>query len=211
MTSAHCSTRWGTKLRPTTITAYLDTPVVGRIGPLDGPLAWAAAQEALRDGTPLEEITDDYAPDMDLPLGKWEKDGFWGWRVSNPITDPAHHTSVEIRRRPAGGPMSYYTTDREHHTGLGPLKARNVTLAATWYNTIHWHADVTDRDTLRRLLTLVTHLGARHRNGFGQVTSWEITDGPADGWCNRPLPSDAGTMQRVRAPYWHSTERTICA
>ena len=196
---------------PTTITAHLDTPTIGTIGPLDGPLAWAAVQQALRDGAPLDEITDDHAPDMDLPLGTWAQDGYWGWQVSDAITAPTAHTSVDIRRRPAGGPMALYTWDREHHTGLGPFKARNVTLAATWHDTITWHANVTDRDHLRDLLTLVTHLGARHRNGHGHITSWEITDGPADGWKQRRLPNPDGQIMRVRAPYWHPTERTPCA
>lgn len=193
-----------------TITAHLDTPVIGTIGPLDGPLAWAAWQLAEARGDDLAPITDTHVPDFPLPLHRWERAGYWGWRVSNPITTPVHHSSVEIRRKPATGPMAIYTQAREHHVGLGPMKARNVTLAATHHPTVVWHAHVTDVDALHEHLEHITHLGARHRNGHGHVTHWDVVDGPVDGWQDRPLPHPQGTLQRVRAPYWHPTERTPC-
>ncbi|WP_244280434.1 hypothetical protein [Corynebacterium liangguodongii] len=194
-----------------TITARLSTPVVGRVGPLDGPLAWAAWQHAAAAGETLDPITDDQCPDFDLPLARWEQDGYWGWCVSNPIGEPVHHSAVEIRRRPASTAMAAYTQAREHHTGLGPLKARNVTLAATHYTTISWHATITDRARLDTLLGHITHLGGRHRNGYGRVAGWEVQPGPAGGWRKRPLPAEGGRVMRVRAPYWHPTERTACA
>ena len=194
-----------------TITAHLDTPVIGELGPLDGPLSWASWQDHLARGLPVEEITDDYAPDFPLPLATWEEAGVWGWRVSAPITSPVHHSTHESRRRPATGPMAAYTTAREHHSGLGPMKARNVILTQTHHLAIQWHADTADRDELARLLAMITHLGARHRDGKGHVARWEITDGPADGWRKRPMPAPDGRLMRPRAPYWHPTERTPCA
>ncbi len=194
-----------------TITAHLDTPVVGDVPILDGPLAWAAWQQAVKDGEDVPPITDEHAHDFPLPLDTWKMRGHWGWCVSAPITEPAHHSAVEIRRKPPAPPLALYSTAKEHHTGLGPLKARNVTLAATHHPTIMWHADVTDQKQLEQLLGHITHLGARHRNGFGHVTHWEITTGPEDGWKQRPLPDPDGALMRVRAPYWHPTERTTCA
>lgn len=194
-----------------TITAHLSTPVIGRVGPLDGPLAWAAWQDAAATGQTIPPISDEHAHDFDLPLARWEKDGYWGWRVSNPITTPTHHSALEVRRKPASQAMAAYTTAREHHTGLGPTKARNVTLATTYYDTITWHADITNEDHLEHLLGHITHLGARHRNGLGRVTHWDITPGPEDGWRQRPMPTPGGQVMRVRAPYWHPTERTPCA
>lgn len=193
-----------------TITAHLDTPVIGEVGLLDGPLSWAAWQQAEADGEEVPPISDEHCPDFDLGLHTWQEGGYWGWRVSRPYTDPVHHTATEIRRRPPTGPMAIYTQAREHHNGLGPLKARNVTLGATWHTTIHWHAHIEDEARVRQLLGHITHLGARHRNGHGHVVRWEITDGPRDGWEHRPLPHPDGTLQRVRAPYWHPTERTPC-
>lgn len=195
----------------TTITAHLDTPIIGQVGPLDGPLSWAAAQDAISRGVILDPITDEHCTDMDLPLGTWTRGDYWGWCVSSPVGEPVHHSATEIRRKPPALAMAAYTTAREHHNGLGPMKARNVTLATTHYQQITWHADVTDRGRLEHLLRHVTHLGARHRNGFGHVTRWEITDGPEGEWEQRPMPATDGQLMRVRAPYWHPTERTTCA
>lgn len=186
-----------------TITAHLDAPIIGPPPILDGPLAWAWVQLEQAAGRTLPPITDTECPDADLPLGRWQHAGTWGWRVSAPAGDPAHHTAVEIRRKPAVIPMARYAPDREHHSGLGPMKARNTTLAATWYSTLSWHAEVTDRADLEALLSAITHLGGRHRNGFGHVTSWTVDDGPADGWSRRPMPPD----HPARAPYWHPSRR----
>lgn len=193
------------------IVATLDTPVIGDLGPLDAQLAWAAWQEAERDGVELPPITDDHVHDFDLPLETWTRGDYWGWCVSSPTMDTPHHSATEIRRRPATEAMAAYTTAKEHHSGLGPMKARNVTLGASHHTTVTWHADVTDLPRLQELLSIITHLGARHRNGYGHVTSWRITDGAPDGWENRPMPSTHGVVQRVRAPYWHPTERTQCS
>ncbi|MDK8242557.1 hypothetical protein [Corynebacterium coyleae] len=193
-----------------TITAYLDTPVIGEVGMLDGPLSWAAWQQAVADGQEFPPMSDDYCHDFELGLHTWQRGDHWGWCTSRPYTDPVHHTAVEIRRRPPTGPMAIYTQAKEHHHGLGPLKARNVTLAATWHPTIYWHAEIVDETRVQQLLSHITHLGARHRNGHGHITRWGITAGPKDGWQDRPMPNPNGRPMRTRAPYWHPTERTPC-
>lgn len=194
-----------------TITAHLDTPTIGKIGMLDGPLAWAAWQDAEQRKEPTPPITDTYVHDYDLGLEKWSIGGYWGWCISTPILAPQHYSSAEFRRRPPATPLGIYTKDREFHTGLGPLKARNVTLSTEHHQTISWNAHIADPERISQLLAHITHLGARHRNGYGHVTHWEITQGPTDGWGNRPLPNPGGMLMRVRAPYWHPTERTPCA
>ncbi|APT92901.1 hypothetical protein CPHO_08385 [Corynebacterium phocae] len=193
-----------------TVTAHLDSPIIGDLGPLDSVLAWACHQEATRAGQEVPPITPEHCHDFDLPLEKWEIGGYWGWCTSAPLDTPHHYSSVEIRRRPAATAMSIYTSDREHHNGLGPTKARNVTLSAQHYPSVSWHVEATDHGRLQALLGYVTHLGARHRNGFGHITQWETQLGPKGGWIKRPLPARHGTTRRVRAPYWHPTERTPC-
>lgn len=195
-----------------TITAHLDSPVIGELTPLDGALSWAAYQLETQAGRAIPPITDDHAHDFDLPLEKWERNGYWGWCVSNPITNPAHYSAAEFRRKPPTGAMALYTQAKDHHAALGQLKARNTTLATTHHTHITWHAHTTDHDALLNHLTIITHLGARHRNGFGHITHWDITPGTTDAWKNRPLPTTTGgTTMRVRAPYWHPTERTPCS
>lgn len=57
------------------------------------------------------------------------------------------------------------------------------------------------------LLALVTHLGARHRNGFGAVSRWSVEPGgDADAWRDRPMPPEHPS----RAPYWHPGRRAPC-
>ena len=190
------------------VTAHLDTAVVGEVPLLDGPLSWAAAMTH-PDPPPMSA---EFAADFDLPLGRWEMRGFWGWQVSRPHPMVVHHSSVESRRRPAVDVMPLFSTARDHHAAMGPMKARNTVLASTHIAEVCWDAVVTDVDELCRLLSHVTHLGARHRDGFGHVTRWEISESSdRDGWMDRPLPADDGPVLRVRAPYWHPTERTTCA
>ena len=64
---------------------------------------------------------------------------------------------------------------------------------------------------LEDLLRMVTHLGARHRNGQGHVATWDIDEGgDVDAWRRRPMPSQAGPVMGIRAPYWHPSRRSPC-
>lgn len=198
-------------MTPQKITAHLDTPIIGKLGPLDGPVAWAYAQKAMREGLPMEDITPEYCPDFPLPFAQWERGEYWGWCVSAAEYEPQHFSSTEIRRKPASAAMAAYTNAREHHNGLGPMKARNATLGTEYAPQVVWYADVTDKPLLEELLAHITHLGARHRNGFGHVTHWTIQPAEEDTWQQRPMPATTGRVMRTRAPYWHPTERTECA
>lgn len=66
-------------------------------------------------------------------------------------------------------------------------------------------------DALLDLLGDVTHLGARHRNGFGHVQKWEVTPPvmPNFYWHDyRPMPvPDGPVLRRPRAPYHHPSGR----
>ncbi len=117
------------------VTAHLDSAAVGLdtwATPLDGPLSWAFAMRALGRGEdiPPTPTVSTPAADFPLPLKRWERGGWWGWRSSRAHFDSPTHISIEVRRKPATGPMSVWTRDARHHTGLGPMKARNVTRSA---------------------------------------------------------------------------------
>lgn len=193
-----------------TVTASLDQPIIGLIDnpgrlPLDGPLAWAAA---VAGGLP--PITPDHAPDVDLPLARWEEAGAWGWCASSARYEVERWISVDLRRRPATAAMARYTTVGKHHLGLGPHKARNVIYEAAWVRTIRWDVDCTDRERLASLLDRITHLGSHTAIGYGHVAAWTIEPavGP-DGWRKRPMPTPGATVA-VRPPYWHPSRRITC-
>ncbi|WP_207781875.1 hypothetical protein [Phytoactinopolyspora limicola] len=196
---------------PVVVTARLTEPIVdAERHPimLDGPLAWAAAQLGMAPGP----LTPEHAPDMPLPLARWEDgDGVWGWCVSAAIYTPTRHTAVQLRRKPATAAMARYAPDRRHHLALGPHKARDTTLPAVWARYLVWHALTTDINQLADLLKPVTHIGKAHAAGYGRVTTWTVMPADApDAWMARPLPDRAGILQGVRAPYWHPTRRHPC-
>ena len=196
---------------PVTITARLgSTWIPGRSADcLDGPLAWAFVTRALSHGYTLEPLRNDTEPpDFPLPLDTWERGGAWGWKASRALPDVIAYTAVQVRRKPATLPMSRYAPDKKHHSGLGPYKARDATLSGVVAPTISWHAVATNRGDLEDLLRHVTHLGARHRNGLGEVLNWTVEPGAADGWQDRPMPAvDGPLLLRPRAPYWHGLGR----
>lgn len=193
-----------------TITATPDTPLIGVDATpylLDGPLSWAWWQ---RRGS--ARILPGHQPeDACLPLGRWEQDGVWGWRVSRAFPHAVAWTAVEMRRKPNLQAFARYTTDRRFHPGLGPHKARDITIQAIIADRIVWHADTTDQPALEDLLADVTHIGAHAAIGYGHIASWTIEPGPAGGWADRPMPDQGGTPQRVRPPYWHHDGRVPCS
>lgn len=191
------------------VTAHLDRPSVGLIERpflLDGPVAWAVAELAKRDGIALPPATREHVPDLDLPFERWEQAGTWGWKVSRGRPAVEAYTAVEIRRKPATAEMARFTTEKKHHLGLGPHKARDTTVAAAWVTRIEWDAETTDETRLADLLSTVTHLGGHAAIGYGHVTKWQIEPGTPGAWADRPMP-DTDPHEAVRAPYWHHSRR----
>lgn len=192
---------------PLTVTALVDGPTSGltqRPVILDGPLAWAAAMT-----TPdIPPITHEHAPDMDLPLARWDECGTWGWCASQATLDIRHHGATELRRKPHTAAMSRYTGERKHHLGLGPHKARDTVLPVEWVHIATWHVLATDQARLEALLTHITHLGSHRAIGLGEVQSWTLAPDPnPQAWRDRPMPTPGAPAQAYRAPYWHPSRR----
>ncbi len=214
---------------PVRVTAYLAEPVVGlaeHAGMLDGPLSYAAFLAARDAGDPVEPITDVWAPDFALPLAVWTRPctrqdphpgllaadaQAWGWACSRALYDPDGYGAAQIRRRPALGPMARYTTDAQHHAGLGPYKARDSVHPALAVRQVSWLA-LGDPAALLALLGRVTHLGRAVRHGHGRVLRWEVErdEDARAGWAHRPLPHPGGALDAIRAPYWHASRRMPC-
>lgn len=204
-------------MTPVVVRATFDAACIGiDEGPvmLDGPLAWAYAQRALAARKQLPPMLPDYAPDFPLPLATFgDTDGpDWVWRTSQAAFDVVGRTTVEVRRKPETRAMARYTKATSHHAGLGPMKARDTKLPASLVRSATWHVVTTDRADLEDLLAHITHIGARHRNGFGKVKTWRVTeDTDVDAWMDRPMPDPDGVAEYgVRAPYWHHTRKTRC-
>ena len=195
------------------VVAVIDGHLIGydRWPPgLDAPLAWAAWRADIAAGRPPAPYTDTYAHDFPLPLDRWEQGDTWGWRTSSAVVDVIGDTAVQVRRKPAVEAMARYGREPKHHAGLGPTKARDTTISAQLVHTVTWQVQSSDQPGLEALLGMVTHLGKRHRNGFGTVRSWHINPGIPDGWRARPMPHPDGQIMGVRAPYWHPTRRMPC-
>lgn len=179
------------------VTAHLierTSGIVGREFLLDGPLAWA---EATRPDSAYPTITREHAPEILLPLEKWEQNGLWGWKNSRAHYQVQAHTMLEIRKKPADAELVRFTKEKKNHHALGPHKARDIAIPIAIIPSISWEIECADEDWLRLLLDRITHLGSHRAIGLGQVTHWEIEPGTPGAWADRPM-----TLP-TRPPYWH--------
>ena len=182
-------------MRSLRVTAVLDGPSAGIAGNafmLDGPLSWVEAVTG--DYPPLSR---EKIPDIPLPLGRWDCDGQWGWMCSAAHYEVVSYSALEIRRKPSDREYARLTRDRKNHHALGPYKARDLVVETELIPEVWWDVVVTDRDWFDRLLSGVTHLGARRAVGLGRVRDWQVFDGPDHGWKDRPFTVPC------RPPYWH--------
>lgn len=217
--------RWA----PVRVTALLAEPVVGLAqhpGALDGPAAFGAYQSALAAGDRFDPIPAAWALDFALPLATWTRPHpgggdarlgaadpahAWGWACSRALYDTDAHTAVQIRRKPATAQMARFAPDAKHHAGLGPYKARDTLHPAVAARRVHWFA-LADPRALEELLAHVTHLGRAARHGNGRVLAWDVAADPQahEGWARRPFPHPGGSLDAIRAPYWHPSRRLPC-
>lgn len=212
---------------PVRITATMAEPIVRPGHPmcLDGPLSWCAVQSAVEQGRVVPPIAREWTPDLALPVATWCRppsisdpdprllaaDGtrVWGWACSAAHYDTALHGAVQIRKKPAQRELVRFTRENRFHPGLGPHKARDLTLAAEWVPTITWWALTPDPQSLAGLLTHLTHLGADTGHGHGRILSLGVTRDPhaRQRWRQRPLPDPGGRLGSIRAPYHHHSRR----
>ena len=219
--------RW----EPMRVRAILAEPIVTYDGllMLDGPLAkgayYAFVREHGRHALPpmSEEVVD-----FDLPLAAWtravpagatvhpsllnSRGEIWGWCVSRAEADWIAETKVEVRKRPPLADFARYTDAKDHHTSLGPMKAKDVAFPARVAWELHWYA-LGDRDEVARLLQFVPGVGKLCHHGWGYVERWIVEPmGPMerDRWMARHLPAERGRIMSVRAPHHHRHRRAPC-
>ena len=215
---------------PITITATFTDPIVGFRDDLgiDGPLSYAmyrrltpGEQEALPPMNP------NWALDFDLPIARWSApapDGLqcderlltvdgevWGWCTSDPVvTGNRSEVATHIRRKPELEAMARWSNAKRHHSGLGPLKARNITHEATFASQVKWHA-LGDPEKVQDLLSEVIAIGRATRHGNGRVGKWTVdAHSDRDAWRTRAMPATGGSPTPVRAPAYHRSRLVPC-
>ena len=233
MTTVAYGTVWDTTTNatPVRVVATMAEPIVRLAGNplcLDGPLSWCAVMAATEAGARVPPMGR-WAPDLALPLATWTApaplpdpdprllaaDGkhVWGWACSAAHYRTDLHGAVQIRKRPAQRELVRFTRDRTYNAGLGPHKARDVTIAAQWTPAVTWWALASDAERLTQLLTHLTHLGADTGQGHGRILSLAVHPDPTaqHRWRRRPMPDPAGRPGSLRAPYHHHSRRMPCS
>jgi CRISPR type IV-associated protein Csf3 len=182
----------------------------------DGVLAWAAVQDGMDRGIPMEEAQEN------IPLGRQgERDeAVWmaswinfapGPRSIYPITRPFRLTDLvmdmgrsfkQLRRAEWKSEMS----SSVNKAYLLQHPVRHVTEAHAWC--------MGNRAEIERLLsTWVTHLGKLSRLDMGRINTATVTSDPAasEKWRLRSLPWQEDGYVRayetVKPPYWKRENR----
>lgn len=182
----------------------------------DGVLAWAAVQDGMERGIPMEEAQNRLPLDRhgdgesSVWMASWI-DFDAGPRSLYPITRPFRVTDVvmdmgrsfkQLRRADWSGEMS--SSVNKAYLLQHPI--RHVSQARAWC--------VGDREEIERLLTTwVTHLGKLARLDMGRIASIVVTpdqEAPSK-WRRRALPwEEAGylrTYETIHPPYWKRENR----
>jgi len=220
--------RW----EPMRVRAILAEPIVttDALLMLDGPVAKGAYYLYIREHGrySLPPIAEE-AVDFELPFATWTRPApegarlhpsllnargeVWGWCVSRAEADWICETKVEVRKRPPIGEFARYTDAKDHHTSLGPMKAKDVAFPARVAWELRWYA-LGDRDAVAHLLSLVPGLGKLCHHGWGYVERWIVEPmGPQerDRWMARHFPASGGRVMGVRAPYHHRHRGAPCS
>jgi hypothetical protein len=195
---------------------------------LDGILAlavWRALPPQDRELVP--PITDSWAVDFDLPLGRWrlpadpevghpqlrEADGaVWGWLATQALNGWQLHRAHEVRKRPAVQELIEWTDTKAYNPGLGPMKSYDLSYPTFWSPRVEWEA-VGQPDAVRVLLTQQVYgIGKGCAKGMGRVLRWEVEPAlevTAETVMARrrvPVPQvEATAFAGIRPPYHHKS------
>jgi len=193
-------------MTPLIITAHIAEPVVysGDGMHFDGILSYGAFMAlSAEQKAALPSMTDTHCEDFDLPLGRWEEVGCWGWKASAVHAEWMMSSTHYVRKRVSHEPMVRYSNSTAMNKGGGEFKSKNTPYQARSASALVWYA-VGDIDAVRDLLTHVRGVAKLVGHGMGRVLRWEVlehTDGEA--WKRRALPGPGGYPATIRAPYHH--------
>lgn len=181
-------------MEPLKITITLNTPVVTGKHPicLDGVLNRALALDLW--GSAALDMDTSNLPDLPLPL---KKSGF---------KKEYYHASIMFYKYGVYDNSTWYKTadykdqhleDPDDKTkvdiGRGYFKSCNITMTHLNDDKVYFYANG-DKDEIKRLLKLITHLGKKSSQGYGRIGKIEITmeDKDKSVFCDnklmRPVP-----------------------
>lgn len=160
---------------------------------IDGILAWVVQRERLG----VEEFTaTHHRPDLQasvkgLPLGVEREGDDWWYQCSMPIYQSHAVMTHNLHKRfnSAEAEMRMGSKQTKIQTTKGPYKNARYQLRQHVTNKVRWHV-VGDKAEIERLLSHITHIGAKVGVGYGRVRRWEVAIGgdKQTARLHRPLP-----------------------
>lgn len=220
--------RWS----PLRVTCEFDSPVIHTWCGLnlDGPLQRAAFERWCADGgdvADLPPLTGAVAVDFDLPVATWRHDEHWGWCTSDAQADWLYTEPVPFRGPTPHDTMKRFTVARSVNVSSGAYKPIDAKMPGhTPLGPVTWWV-LGDADGLRKLLSRVRYIGAKHNLGYGKIKQtlrgapiWrveEIEDDHSitrDGQLTRRMPAGFAAGRPgygpCRAPRWHRSRYIEC-
>jgi CRISPR type IV-associated protein Csf3 len=205
-------------MKPLRIDFELETPIRAPAYPVhfDGVLAWAAVQDGLENGIPMEEAQNA------LPLAQDGEGADAVWKASWIRFAPGPRDSM-VFTRPFRVQDVVLDNGRAYHErraekwdaeiSSSAFKAYLITVPLR-YSKFASAWCVGDKDGIERLLKEhVTHLGKLSRLDLGRIRSFSVNDDQDASrlWAwrtmSRQMDGYARAFETVRAPYWKRENR----
>jgi CRISPR type IV-associated protein Csf3 len=135
-----------------------------------------------------------------LPLAIERHGEDWWYQCSKPLYHQIAQVSRHYHRRFNALEAETYLDGKktEIETTKGPFKNARLIANHRLTNAVEWHC-VGDKEEIEKLLSLVTHIGARVGVGFGRVRSWDVIDGGDEKKARflRPIPAEFAALRGV--------------
>ena len=209
---------------PLRITAWLQTPVVSdALLPIDAVLYYAAHRELYGEriaSHPGALIPSEHREQALVPLAICEgHTPTWYYAASSAQwpTETVEGTDHWTCRFDAGLSDLIDLPHGRINTASGRYRGYHMPVFYRSALSVWWYVRG-NRETITRLLRLVSHLGKKTSQGWGAVLRWQVepieqdwsVTGPS-GECMRPIPaSDGDMLAGYRPPYWVPSRQTIC-
>jgi hypothetical protein len=180
---------------------------------LDALLSWALMPFHYKGEPPGR---DDRPLDVPLPLGKWHKNGEWGWHASALFPDGETAESLQFwRKRFRQSKMEYCKGNPNLKNGI--YREYNVPMPLILCHRLVCYALGSKKRVKQILKKQVKYIGKKKAYGKGMVVGVDVEIIDKDlslvsgGNAQRYLPVNDGDKHiRPRPPYWNNVGRVEC-